>query len=157
MARGDFWRASILVLACATLGNFAAAHGDVTPQAVDTSTLPQLGENWREENPFRQNAEAVRIGTSAYNQNCARCHGLEAISGGIAPDLRKLDNECATAPNARKKASCVADVDQYFLGSIRRGKVRNGAVYMPPFEGILSQEAMWSIKAYLETRREKPL
>lgn len=28
---------------------------------------------------------------------------------------------------------------------------------MPPFEGILNQEAMWAIKAYLETRREKPL
>jgi hypothetical protein len=28
---------------------------------------------------------------------------------------------------------------------------------MPPFEGILSQEAVWSLKAYLESRREKPL
>jgi hypothetical protein len=28
---------------------------------------------------------------------------------------------------------------------------------MPPFEGTLSQEAVWSIKSYLETRREKPL
>ncbi len=28
---------------------------------------------------------------------------------------------------------------------------------MPPFEGILNQEATWAIKAYLETRREKPL
>ena len=74
----------------------AWAHGDVTPQAVDTSTLPKLGDNWRGENPFRKNDAAIKIGTSAYNQNCARCHGLEAISGGIAPDLRKLDNECAT-------------------------------------------------------------
>jgi mono/diheme cytochrome c family protein len=30
-------------------------------------------------------------------------------------------------------------------------------VYMPPFEGVLSQEAIWAIKSYLETRREKPL
>ena len=36
-------------------------------------------------------------------------------------------------------------------------RTRNGAVYMPPFEGILNQEATWAIKAYLETRREKPL
>ncbi len=27
----------------------------------------------------------------AYNQNCARCHGLQVISGGIAPDLRYLE------------------------------------------------------------------
>ncbi|HQX06990.1 MAG TPA: cytochrome c-550 PedF, partial [Zoogloea sp.] len=26
--------------------------------------------------------------------------------------------------------------------------------YMPPFEGILSQEAMWTIRAWLETVRE---
>lgn len=157
MARGDFWRAAALVLACATIGNLAAAHGDVTPQAVDTSSLPQLGEDWRMENPYRKNEQAIKIGASAFNQNCARCHGLEAISGGIAPDLRRLDNECATMTNAKKKAACVEEVDGYFMASIRRGKSRNGAVYMPPFEGILNQEAMWAIKAYLETRREKPL
>src|SRR4051794_19956064 len=84
--------ACMAALACA----FAFAHGDVTPQAVDTTGLPTLGEGWRDENPFRSNDAAVRIGTSAYNQNCARCHGLEAISGGIAPDLRKLDNECSS-------------------------------------------------------------
>ena len=135
----------------------AQAHGDVTPQAVDTKDLPSLGAAWRAENPFRGNDKAVKIGSSAYNQNCARCHGLEAISGGIAPDLRKMDNDCVSLKDAKKKAACVKEVDDYYLGSLRRGKVRNGAVYMPPFEGILNQEAMWSIKAYLETRREKPL
>ncbi|TXH59990.1 MAG: cytochrome c-550 PedF, partial [Burkholderiaceae bacterium] len=141
-------------LVAAMLQAPAWAHGDVTPQAVDTSSLPKLGDNWRGENPFRKNDAAIKVGTSAYNQNCARCHGLEAISGGIAPDLRKLDNECATLKDEKKKIACVKDVDDYFLGSVRRGKTRNGAVYMPPFEGILNQEAMWSIKAYLETRRE---
>lgn len=132
----------------------ALAHGDVVPQAVDTASLPQLGEQWRAENPYREHAEAIRIGTSAYNQNCARCHGIEAISGGIAPDLRMLDRDCVRQKNPAKKQACIKEMDAYYLASARRGKVRNGAVYMPPFEGILSQEAMWSIKAYLETRRE---
>jgi cytochrome c-550 PedF len=157
MIKGDFWRALVLVAACATLGNIASAHGDVTPQAVDTHELPQLGADWRAENPYRQNSIAVRIGSSAYNQNCARCHGLEAISGGIAPDLRKLDNDCASLKDEKKKAACVKEIDEYYQTSVRRGKVRNGAVYMPPFEGTLNQEAIWAIKAYLETRREKPL
>ena len=135
----------------------ASGHGDVTPQAVDTKDLPVLGEQWRAENPFRQNDKAIKVGGSAYNQNCARCHGLEAISGGIAPDLRKLDNDCSLLKEAKKKTACVAEIDDYYLGSVRRGKVRNGAVYMPPFEGILNQEAMWAIKTYLETRRDKPL
>jgi cytochrome c-550 PedF len=138
------------------LGSAAWAHGDVTPQAVDTSTLPKVGTEWRSENPYRGNAEALKVGTSAFNQNCARCHGLEAISGGIAPDLRRLDNDCATIKDPAKRAACVKDNDDYFLTTVRHGRTRNGAVYMPPFEGTFDQEAIWAIKTYLESRREKP-
>lgn len=144
-------------LLAVALQSSAWAHGDVTPQAVDTSSLPKLGDAWRAENPFRKNDAAVKVGTSAYNQNCARCHGLEAVSGGIAPDLRKLDNECATLKDAAKKNMCVKEIDDFFANTVRKGRTRNGAVYMPPFEGMLNQEAVWSIKSYLETRREKPL
>lgn len=157
MARGTLLRAAILAAFCATTAGLALAHGDVTPQAVDTSSLPQLGADWRTENPYRKHDKAVAVGSSAYNQNCARCHGLEAISGGIAPDLRKLDNDCAPMKDEKKRNACVKEMDDYYLTSVRRGKVRNGAVYMPPFEGMLSQEAMWAMKSYLETRREKPL
>ena len=152
---------SLVAIGACLIGGLVAstgvgAHGDVTPQAVDTSTLPKLGEAWRDENPFRANEAAVKIGTSAYNQNCARCHGLEAISGGIAPDLRKLDNDCATTKDPARRAACVKDNDNYFLTTVRHGRTRNGAVYMPPFEGTFNQEAIWAIKAYLETRRDKP-
>ena len=150
-------RPLLAALLAAAVYTAAMAHGNVTPQAVDTSTLPSLGEGWRNENPFRRNDEAIKVGTSAYNQNCARCHGLEAISGGIAPDLRKLDNECVSLKDAGKKTACVKDNDDYFINTVRHGRTRNGAVYMPPFEGTLNQEAIWSIKAYLETRREKDL
>lgn len=115
----------------------AFSHGDVTPQVVDTRELKQLGEAWKVENPYRGDAKAVTVGKSAYNQNCARCHGLEAKSGGIAPDLRTLPIDKET--------------DDYYISSVRRGKVRNGAVYMPPFEGIMSQEGMWAIRSYVET------
>ncbi|MRV76700.1 cytochrome c-550 PedF [Duganella sp. FT92W] len=132
----------------------AYGHGNVTPQGVDTTGLTTLGDKWRDENPYKGNKLALKIGTSAYNQNCARCHGLEAVSGGIAPDLRLLDRDCTNIKNATKKAACYKDVDNYFLSSVRGGKVRNGAVYMPPFEGVFNQEAMWAIKTYLESRRE---
>jgi cytochrome c-550 PedF len=149
-----------LTLAAALAAGLPAtlrAHGDVTPQAVDTRELPALGAAWKEQNPFRGHAKAIAIGSSAYNQNCARCHGLEAVSGGIAPYLRKLDNDCATMKDTKKQAACVAEMDGYYAGKVRRGVTRNGAVYMPPFEGMLNQEAVWAIKAYLETRREKKL
>ncbi len=132
-----------LALATALAGGTTAAlgHGDVTPQAVDVSTLKALGAEWRVENPYRGDKEAIRIGDSAYNQNCARCHGLGGVSGGIAPDLRYLELD--------------ADADEYYIGRVRNGVTRNGAVYMPPFEGILPQEAMWAIRAWLETVHEE--
>jgi cytochrome c-550 PedF len=135
----------------------ALAHGDVTPQAVDTKTLPQLGEEWRPDNPYRSgdaHQEALRIGTSAYNQNCARCHGLEAVSGGIAPDLRKLDSDCLSLADVKKKQACMGEISQYFTTTVRKGRTRDGRVYMPPFEGTLNKEAVWAIKTYLESRHE---
>jgi cytochrome c-550 PedF len=134
--------ASAALLALASMN--AIAHGNVTPQAVDTSALPQLGDEWKTTNPFTGNELAIEIGDSAYNQNCARCHGLEVISGGITPDLRKLND-----PN---EFFSPEEADEWFMTRIRHGAVVDGRVYMPPFEGILSQEAMWAIKAYIETR-----
>jgi cytochrome c-550 PedF len=154
------WRAAGRgAAAVAALGAcfLAFAHGNVTPQAVDTTGLQPLGEEWRAENPYSGNQRAIEIGASGFNQNCARCHGLEAISGGIAPDLRRLDNDCATMQDKGARDACVKDNDDYFLTTVRHGRSRNGAVYMPPFEGVLSQEAFWAIKSWLETRREKPL
>lgn len=116
------------------------AHGDVVPQAVDTTGLKNVGADFLPANPYRKDKTAIRIGDSAYNQNCARCHGLGAISGGIAPDLRYLP--------------LGDEGDEVFLQRIRKGSVRDGRVYMPPFEGILSQEAMWAIRTWLETVHE---
>lgn len=120
------------------------AHGDVTPQAVDVSSLPPLGTEWLPINPYTDNATAIKVGDSAYNQNCARCHGLEVISGGMTPDLRKLNDE--------NEFFSREEADGWFMSRVRNGAVVDGRVYMPPFESILSQEAMWAIKAYIETR-----
>lgn len=115
----------------------AFGHGDVTPQPVDTKGLKQLSSDWLNTNPYRADKTAISIGDSAFNQNCARCHGLGAVSGGIAPDLRYLP---------------VGDEgDEIFIQRIRKGATRDGRVYMPPFEGTLSQEAMWAIRTWLES------
>ncbi len=154
-----FIRSAVRGLACAAivaLSSSAFAHGDVTPQAVDTKSLPPLGEQWKATNPYGGNKEAIKVGSSAYAQNCARCHGIDAISGGIAPDLRMIDKDCTGLADAGRKKACFAEIDEYYATTVRKGRVRNGAVYMPPFEGILQQEAVWAIKAYLETRRTNP-
>ncbi|MFK0087531.1 cytochrome c-550 PedF [Pseudomonas sp. NPDC090755] len=116
------------------------AHGNVTPTAVNIGNLEKLGEAWRTENPYRNSKdhdEAVAIGASAYNQNCAACHGLEAKSGGIAPDLRLLDEGAAG--------------DEWFVERVRNGAVRDGRVYMPKMADYLSQEALWAVRSYLDS------
>lgn len=113
------------------------SHGDVNPQPVETKGLEPLGETWRATNPYRGNELAIAIGKSAYNQQCARCHGLGGESGGLAPDLRHLDKG--------------DQGDKDYLPPMRRGVYRDGRTLMPKYEGILSQEAIWAIRAWLET------
>jgi len=115
----------------------AISHGDVNPQPVDTKGLEPLGETWRATNPYRGNALAIQIGKSAYNQQCARCHGLEGVSGGLAPDLRTLDKG--------------DEGDKAFLPPTRKGVYRNDRTLMPKYEGIISQEGMWAIRSWLES------
>ena len=136
LAMGAF--VAVLLVRTAAFG-----HGNVTPQPVDTKDLPKLAGELTE-NPYRgtpAQAKAQEIGASAFNQNCARCHGLEAISGGIAPDLRHL-------PKGKEG-------DVYFQIRIRTGSVRNGVTYMPPFGSIFSEEAIWAIRTYLDSRYEE--
>ena len=102
----------------------------------------RLGEEWAETNPYREvegemKTEILRVGASAYNQNCARCHGLEAISGGIAPDLRYLAADY--------------DGDEWYVYRVVNGAVRNGAVYMPKMTEHLSQEALWAVRSFVES------
>jgi cytochrome c-550 PedF len=128
---------AILSLSLLLTSSALLAHGDVAPQPIDTSNLEQLGDEWLETNPYVDNKAAIELGASAYNQNCARCHGLGAVSGGIAPDLRLLPAD--------------EEGDEWFMMRVRNGAIRNGVTYMPKFEGLLSQEAMWSIRAWLIT------
>ena len=132
-----------LIAAASTV---AFGHGDVAPQPVDTSGLPQLGEEWLEENPYRAADQdirdrAVEVGASGYNQNCARCHGLEAISGGLAPDLRYLEADL--------------DGDEWYIERFQNGYTQNGITKMPAFGELLGQEAAWAIRTYIESRPQE--
>ncbi|UWR21900.1 cytochrome c-550 PedF [Sulfitobacter sp. S190] len=137
-----FWTLFAASFAAATLVH---AHGDVAPQAVDTAGLPQTGEEWLIENPYRAETagedvwqKAIEIGASGYNQNCARCHGLEVVSGGLAPDLRYLEAE--------------EYGDEWYVERFRTGYTQNGTTKMPAFGELLGQDAAWAIRTYIETR-----
>lgn len=126
----------------------AYGHGDVAPQPVNTEALPEVGDEWLTENPYRAEtagedvwAKAVEIGASGFNQNCARCHGLQAISGGLAPDLRFLE-------------ASEYD-DEWFVERFREGFTQNGVTKMPAFGDLLGQKAAWAIRTYIETRPDE--
>ncbi len=123
-----------LLTVSALASPLASAHGNVTPQPVDTKGLPELKEP-QTSNPFVGNAKAIEVGEHAFGQNCARCHGLGAVSGGIAPDLRYLPTD--------------KDTDTYFKMRVTNGSIRNGVTYMPAFGGIFSEEAIWAIRSWL--------
>ncbi|WP_254443390.1 cytochrome c-550 PedF [Ruegeria arenilitoris] len=135
-------------LSMATIGLIAAssmthAHGDVAPQPMNTDALPDVGEEWLIENPYRDQGEevwkaAIEIGDSGYNQNCARCHGLGGVSGGLAPDLRYLEAE--------------EYGDEWFVERFQTGYTQNGITKMPAFGELLGQKAAWAIRTYIETR-----
>jgi cytochrome c-550 PedF len=109
----------------------------VTPQPVDTTGLPSLGAEWKTANPYAGDKKAIEIGASGYLQNCARCHGLEMESGGMAPDLHSF-------PKGKEG-------DEIYVDLVRNGKMQNGASKMPAFFPIVSQEGLWAIRAYIES------
>lgn len=135
-------RAQLLVAAVSAFLIAAAgpalSHGDGAPQPVDTTGLEPLGGELRGTNPYRGKAKAIEIGAKGYNSNCARCHGLDVKSGGMAPDLRALPVDDET--------------DAWYLTRVLNGARRDDRVKMPPFEGLLSQEAIWAIRSYIDSQ-----
>jgi cytochrome c-550 PedF len=135
---GSTWFILVATLVLAPIA--ARSHGDVNPQPVDTKGLKPLGAEWLAANPYRGDKQAISIGKSAYNQQCARCHGLGGVSGGLAPDLRFMAKG--------------DEGDKDYLPPVRRGVARDGRVMMPKYEGVMSQDAMWAIRAWLESVHE---
>ena len=138
--------AALAALGVVVAASLVNAHGNVTPQPVNTDALPDIGEEWLDKNPYRDMGpevwqKAVDIGASGFNQNCARCHGLGAVSGGLAPDLRYLEaNE---------------DGDSWFAERFQHGYQQGGVTKMPAFGPVLGQKAGWAIRTYIETRPDE--
>jgi mono/diheme cytochrome c family protein len=75
--------------------------------------------------------EQVEQGRELYNQYCAVCHGGNAISGGILPDLRYR----------------IADLDPAWQSIVIDGSLAvNG---MPTWQNYLSPEEADTIKSYV--------
>lgn len=139
-------RLAAMAACLAASGSIVFAAGlPLTIEPVNTEALPDLGEEWLTENPYRAEKagedvwqKAIGIGESGFVQNCARCHGLGAVSGGLAPDLRYLE--------------AAEYGDEWFVERFRYGYTQDGTTKMPAFGELLGQKAAWAIRTYVETR-----
>lgn len=77
---------------------------------------------------------AADAGRDVYAEHCATCHGERLIATGAAPDLKQLG----------------ADQKAHFDEIVRNGKGQ-----MPAWEGMISDEEISRIWAYIRSRAEK--
>jgi mono/diheme cytochrome c family protein len=77
---------------------------------------------------------AVDAGRDVYTEHCASCHGERLNATGAAPDLKLL------------RADQKTRFDEM---------VRNGKGQMPAWEGMISDEEIGQIWAYVRSRAEK--
>ncbi|MGL4410027.1 MAG: c-type cytochrome [Zoogloea sp.] len=137
------WRLFLLFASLAT----------ALPAAAELPALPEVVR----ENPYRQNPEAIALGRSLFNQNCARCHGADAINQGqVGPDLTKLERACLSLQVPEQKQQCLRDNDHFFFQSVQEGKRRVGVEHMPPWAGVLNPQQIWAIRSFVESRRNAP-
>ncbi len=146
-AKGLMLLASLAV-AMGAVATHLGAQEDASPVPVDTAALPDLGpdqERWLTRNPYRADpatyAKAQQVGQEAFAKNCARCHGPDAVSAGIFPDLRYLDPLEAG--------------DTWFISRYHHGLKRDGKVLMPPLGETLGQKTGWAIRSWLDARHMK--
>lgn len=78
--------------------------------------------------------ERVEKGRVMYKQLCLRCHGPEMVGGNNAYDLRQFP---------------IHDRDRFF------NSVTNGKRAMPPWKGMLNDEEIGMLWAYVGTRGGK--
>jgi cytochrome c55X len=80
---------------------------------------------------FAQDQLEIAAGAEIYQETCSACHGERAVSPGAIPDLRKL------GPDERPKFDVV---------------VTDGKGQMPAWGGVLSDEQIGQIWAYIRSR-----
>lgn len=147
------WRALTAGLFFALFSFNAMAHGDVTPHPLDTTGLKPVNPDAGYVNPYRGNDKAIAIGADGYLHNCAGCHGLNAISGGVASDLLAVARDCVGMKNKDQQAACLKDTDEYFRDITLNGKkTGDGRYTMPGYRSVFTEEAVWAIKSYLDAR-----
>ncbi|MDO8290826.1 MAG: PQQ-dependent dehydrogenase, methanol/ethanol family [Parvibaculum sp.] len=78
--------------------------------------------------------DTVRKGEVSYARHCGFCHGSGAISPGVTPDLRRMDE----------------NIRSHFQDIVRGGMLKDNG--MASFGDLLSEEDAEAIKSYIQKR-----
>jgi quinohemoprotein ethanol dehydrogenase len=96
------------------------------PQKNDPVPLPELQE-------VKADAKTLARGADLFINNCAMCHGLNVVGGGLIPDLRYMD----------------AEKHALFAAVLAGAKADRG---MPAFTGRLTPEDVEALRQYIIKR-----
>lgn len=107
----------------------AVAGGLLAPALLNRPLTSQ-------EKPSARASKVEYEGWRQYMVHCARCHGDDAVSGVMAPDLRKSLSSGATN-------------EATFHSAVKAGRKGKG---MPGFQGTLSDQQISAVYAYVAAR-----
>lgn len=83
--------------------------------------------------PLTASAEQIKQARLMFNGLCGSCHGLNAVSGGVVPDLRYMKPE----------------QHELFAATVSGARINRG---MPGFAGVLKPEDMQLLHQYVIKR-----
>jgi mono/diheme cytochrome c family protein len=93
--------------------------------------------------PRPPTAEDLESGQALFVRHCASCHGEQGAGDGVA--AAGLDPPPANVAFAVRRPMAS---DGYLYWTIAEGGVPIGSA-MPPFKGVLDDEEVWQVIAYL--------
>jgi quinohemoprotein ethanol dehydrogenase len=96
--------------------------------------LPAIAEPAFE---FSVTAEELEKGRRLFSDRCVGCHGIDAVSGGIVPDLRRMN----------------AEAHRRFADIVLRG-IRE-PMGMPRFDDTLDEDSLRLIQGYILQRQRE--
>lgn len=109
-------------------GEESGSEGEESEEAGEGTTEEEGGEEAAESTEGAGTADAA-AGGEVFAENCSICHGATGHGGNGGPDL-------TTMPKAQEQASA-------------EEQVTNGGGGMPPFGGVLSEEEIKNVAAYV--------
>lgn len=131
-----FWIASILALAILGSGcGQPPSPVDTGPAAIDLVPSDYSGLK----NPL--GLQAASAGAAIFKTNCVSCHGEQGLGDGPASQV--LDPKPANLVQLNKVAA-----DDFLFWRINTGV--DGTV-MPAWKGVLTEEQIWQVVAYIRT------